>query len=248
MKAEYLIIKRGLYYRPNSQGYTGLRDEAGRYTLDYCQKLCDGNRDGLTYIHENKAEEFMPDAYHDSVIKHLIKQRDDARESVRKFICQNIDEMKDFSCGCEPIHCSCNRDREAYSHVADMVNELELNNISLGQNRDNNSIPAKVGYTNYRGEYGVRNITPIHVYFGSNSYHTGEQWFIRAFDHDKNAERDFALADFGTKQENGLDADMIELITAGRDVVYVDIDATDRLDKALEAFATRVPWPEEPDE
>lgn len=30
----YLIEKRGLYYRPNAQGYTCFKHEAGTYTLD----------------------------------------------------------------------------------------------------------------------------------------------------------------------------------------------------------------------
>ena len=32
--AKYLIMKRGVYYRPNNAGYTGIKDEAGRYSLD----------------------------------------------------------------------------------------------------------------------------------------------------------------------------------------------------------------------
>lgn len=28
----WLVVKRGLYYRPEDSGYTGIRDEAGRYT------------------------------------------------------------------------------------------------------------------------------------------------------------------------------------------------------------------------
>lgn len=30
--ADYVLIKRGLYYRPDNCGYTGILDEAGRYT------------------------------------------------------------------------------------------------------------------------------------------------------------------------------------------------------------------------
>lgn len=30
----WLVVKRGLYYRPEDCGYTGIRDEAGRYTLE----------------------------------------------------------------------------------------------------------------------------------------------------------------------------------------------------------------------
>jgi len=51
-------------------------------------------------------------------------------------------------------------------------------------------------YTNWRGETSVRTITPIRVWFGSTDWHPEPQWLLRAFDHDKNAERDFALKDF----------------------------------------------------
>jgi hypothetical protein len=50
----YLILKRGLYYRPGSKGYTSNRDEAGRYTLQEAIRQShpngpDGPRDGITY-------------------------------------------------------------------------------------------------------------------------------------------------------------------------------------------------------
>ena len=53
-----------------------------------------------------------------------------------------------------------------------------------------------VSYTNYRGEGGVRRITPIQLYWGSNEWHPEPQWLLRAFDHDKQAHRDFALLGF----------------------------------------------------
>jgi len=49
------------------------------------------------------------------------------------------------------------------------------------------------GYTNWRGEYSIRRARPIRVYFGNSDWHEGFQWFLRAFDLDKNGERDFAL-------------------------------------------------------
>jgi len=49
------------------------------------------------------------------------------------------------------------------------------------------------GYTNWRGEYSIRRARPIRVYFGNSDWHEGFQWFLRAFDIDKNGERDFAL-------------------------------------------------------
>ena len=51
----YFIRKYGLYYRPNAQGYTSNKDEAGRYTLAEAINHShpngpDGPRDGVSYI------------------------------------------------------------------------------------------------------------------------------------------------------------------------------------------------------
>lgn len=56
--------------------------------------------------------------------------------------------------------------------------------------------PLVTPYTNYRGERRVRRLVPIAVYFGASPHHEGEQWFLRAFDLEKLAERDFALSGF----------------------------------------------------
>ena len=52
----YLINKRGLWYRPNSQGYTSTAIEAGRYTKEEVESIThpngiDGPRDGMFYVH-----------------------------------------------------------------------------------------------------------------------------------------------------------------------------------------------------
>lgn len=77
----YLICKHGLYYAPNSQGYTGIRDLAGRYTLEEARRSShpngsDGTRDGMDYLHESEAPEFSPKCFDDLKVKHLLKQRD----------------------------------------------------------------------------------------------------------------------------------------------------------------------------
>ena len=58
-------------------------------------------------------------------------------------------------------------------------------------------VPEVVGYTNYRGEHSHRSIIPQRVWYGSTEYHPNPQWFLKAFDTDKQADRDFALCDFG---------------------------------------------------
>ena len=50
-------------------------------------------------------------------------------------------------------------------------------------------------YRNWRGELSVRHATPISMRFGSSEWHRKAQWLMRAYDHDKSAEREFALLD-----------------------------------------------------
>jgi hypothetical protein len=38
--------------------------------------------------------------------------------------------------------------------------------------------------------------SPIELWYGSTDWHPAEQWFIKAYDPTKDAQRDFALADF----------------------------------------------------
>lgn len=59
----YLIRKRGAYYRPNAEGYTCNRAEAGRYTLDEAISHShpngpNGPRDGIDYFPDTPASEF----------------------------------------------------------------------------------------------------------------------------------------------------------------------------------------------
>lgn len=79
----YLIVKRDLYYMPKACGYTGIRDHAGRYTLEevavHFPNLESENQDGMSFIHEDDAPEFTPACFHDLKAAHLQKQRDEAR-------------------------------------------------------------------------------------------------------------------------------------------------------------------------
>ena len=53
----------------------------------------------------------------------------------------------------------------------------------------------KFKYVNWEGKTGIRNVQPIKVWFGETEFHKGKQWFLKAVDVDKNAERDYALKD-----------------------------------------------------
>lgn len=51
-----------------------------------------------------------------------------------------------------------------------------------------------IDYTNYRGERSLRRIRPTAWDWGSNEWHTDEQWLLVAWDLDKDASRTFALS------------------------------------------------------
>lgn len=56
-------------------------------------------------------------------------------------------------------------------------------------------LPFVFTYKNYRGEIATRVVTPISVRFGSTEWHPEPQWLMKAFDHEKQAEREFAMMD-----------------------------------------------------
>ena len=79
--ALYLIVKRDLYYRPNSIGYTGIRDNAGRWPKAEAElMICP--HEGVTMIAESEAPEFTGACYDDLARKHLAEQRDALRADV----------------------------------------------------------------------------------------------------------------------------------------------------------------------
>lgn len=50
-------------------------------------------------------------------------------------------------------------------------------------------------YKNYKGEEGYRRATPISLRYGTSEWHTTPQWLMLAHDDEKDAPREFALAD-----------------------------------------------------
>lgn len=73
-EGHFLLVKRGLYYRPDNQGYTGLKVYAGRYREVDALGL-----DGVIAIHEDDALVFAPscwgevkDAYLTRVIAEML--------------------------------------------------------------------------------------------------------------------------------------------------------------------------------
>lgn len=55
--------------------------------------------------------------------------------------------------------------------------------------------PMRFVYTNWRGETSERRAFPISVRWGNTEWHPAPCWLMKAFDADKNAEREFAMLD-----------------------------------------------------
>ena len=83
----YLIVKHGLYYKPKSQGYIGIRDLAGRFSLDEVATLLPNqdspNQDGMTFVHADDAPEFSDACWDDVKARWLMQQRDEARAALQ---------------------------------------------------------------------------------------------------------------------------------------------------------------------
>ncbi len=70
----FLIEKRGLYYRPDAKGYTGLKSEAGRYTFEDAVERVgpngpDGPQDGMAMWKEHEAPDYSPNCPWDLKMK-----------------------------------------------------------------------------------------------------------------------------------------------------------------------------------
>ena len=94
-----------------------------------------------------------------------------------------------------------------------------------------------ISYTNWRGEFGRREIAPIHLIWGSNEWHPEPQWLIEAWDISKAEIRTFALIGIG-----GTGADGVEgLRKAAQDVLDIwdnqsDVPWMVNVDKRMEAL------------
>lgn len=61
MSQQYLLMKRGLYWRPDGMGYTGAKISAGRYSAAESLKIVMGS-DRTTRVAEEKASLVSPGA------------------------------------------------------------------------------------------------------------------------------------------------------------------------------------------
>lgn len=59
-------------------------------------------------------------------------------------------------------------------------------------------------YRNHRGDQGYRRVRPISLRYGVSDYYKEPQWLLLAFDLEKDAEREFALANAGNTVGNSI--------------------------------------------
>jgi len=55
--------------------------------------------------------------------------------------------------------------------------------------------PLIFRYKNWEGKEAVRRVMPIELWYGKTEWHPKEQWLLKAWDLDKDAERNFAFKD-----------------------------------------------------
>lgn len=68
-QADHVLIKRGLYYRPDGAGYTALKCEAGLYPEGYADTL-----EGVSAVPFADADEFAPAAWEETKVDYYKKQ------------------------------------------------------------------------------------------------------------------------------------------------------------------------------
>jgi hypothetical protein len=66
----WALVKRGLYWRPDGKGYTGLKCEAGFYTDEQAMGYSD-HGDGTTKVRWDEAPELSPSCSTETALKHF---------------------------------------------------------------------------------------------------------------------------------------------------------------------------------
>jgi len=95
--------------------------------------------------------------------------------------------------------------------------------------------PVTLMYTNYRGETALRTILPKSIRFGSTEWHPEPQWLLLALDVEKNADREFALKDFGQPSDGAIREALQEAIDVfeGMNDDEINVELLPRLKAAL---------------
>ena len=76
--ADHVLVKRGLYYRPNNAGYTGRRDQAGLYPKSDAWEC-----GTVTAIPFDEAPLFAPKCWHEVQIEYYEEKVKALRDALR---------------------------------------------------------------------------------------------------------------------------------------------------------------------
>lgn len=129
--------------------------------------------------------------------------------------------------------------------------ELEL----VDEPETNSTQPLMFVYSNYRGEISTRQVEPIKLWFGKTEWHPIPQWFLKAFDLEKKATRDFAMKDIvtgpitnmpKTVKEHAIVQESLDKAKAEHErynITHIEIkheDATSIIERQLQDLTRRV--------
>ena len=129
-----------------------------------------------------------------------------------------------------------------------MISRIDIEDMTDAQD-EARPTSITLTYRNWRGEIGERTIKPRQVFFGATDWHPEPGWLLEAWDCDKQALRDFALADCQfadlARPSQAGDERVARLVKAAKRVAWVfpclnqtETDAMVALDAALAAMDT----------
>lgn len=120
--------------------------------------------------------------------------------------------------------------------------EAQALRAASGGEADADPEPLVFTYTNWRGKTEVRTVIPQRVWYGTTDWYTDPHWFLRAFDFDKQADRDFVLARIAAPPAPSQDmsaSEMREAAAAAADSAVNDMNGPEKSGMAR-AIARRI--------
>jgi hypothetical protein len=91
---KWLLLKRGLYWRPNSQGYTGLKSEAGRYTDEEVAIYRRQDEREVFILDAETADEIAPKCWPDVAQRHLAGLLSSAQAQIERLTRERDDYLR----------------------------------------------------------------------------------------------------------------------------------------------------------
>ena len=89
--------------------------------------------------------------------------------------------------------------RSEYNNASVILHPLD-NAILQRLGRYNTPETVTLDYTNYEGKRALRRVMILELFMGQTEHHPKFQWLVKAYDVDKKALRDFALASIHSLQ------------------------------------------------